>query len=85
MGSLPVHQWGGGMTVRETWGMACPSCGSDESISVEVSVIMNLSSDGTSDTGGDHVWGDDNFCLCGACRFEGVVCNFRIKQKDTPT
>lgn len=70
------------MGVREEWGLACPSCGSDEGIKLEVSVMAHLSEDGT-EPDGDHEWDDNSFCFCRMCQFDGKVSEFDVDPKNS--
>jgi len=64
-------------TVRDTFGMACPSCGSDAHLQLNITVWANLSADGTEPFG-DHHWDDASLCRCHACAHSGNVAAFRI-------
>jgi hypothetical protein len=66
-------------TVRQLFGMACPACGSDESLSVCITAWAELSTDGT-DASGEHDWHSRSFCMCRSCHKTGYVKDFRIKD-----
>ncbi len=68
--------------VREAWRLACPNCGSDESLQVQITVMADLSDEGT-DPCGDHQWDDESFMRCRACSHAGIVKSFRVGE-ETP-
>lgn len=62
------------MSVTDTWNMACPACGEDESLDVTVTLHVRLTADGTdADASGDgsHEWDEDSECSCHACGWGG--------------
>ena len=65
-------------TVRNLYDIACPACGSDESLMVVITTWAELSADGT-DPAGDHDWDDQSHCRCSACNHHGKVKDFRIR------
>ena len=66
-------------SVRETFGLCCSNCGSDESLQVQVSTMADLSADGSEPTG-DQEWQEDSFIHCRACGHTGTVKNFTAKE-----
>jgi hypothetical protein len=66
-------------TVKSIFSMACPTCGSDEDLLVDITTLAYLSADGTEATG-DHDWDDDSGCRCSACDHTGQVKDFRINS-----
>lgn len=70
------------MSVKAIWHMQCPSCGSDEKISVEVTVYASLSVDGTEIEGGDHEWTGESGAAC-KCGRLGLVAQFRDAHYET--
>jgi hypothetical protein len=69
-------------TVRHVFNMACPTCGSDEDLLVDITTLAYLTPDGTEPTG-DHDWDDDSDCRCSACDHAGRVSDFRIHNGGT--
>ena len=69
-------------SVRDQWGLACPNCASDEYLQVQVTVMANLSVEG-SDPCSDQVWEDDSFIRCRSCFHTGTVKSFGIEE-DAP-
>jgi hypothetical protein len=68
-------------TVREQWGLACPACKSDEYLQVQVTVMADLSVEG-SDPCSDQEWDDDSFIRCRSCSHTGTVKSFSIKEDE---
>lgn len=66
-------------TVRDEFGLACPSCGSDDRLRVRLTTMADLTPDGT-DPFDDHEWDDKSFMSCRACGFHGVVAQFQIDR-----
>jgi hypothetical protein len=66
-------------SVREIHQLACPGCGSDESLQVQITTMADLSADGTEPTG-DHEWQDGSFIRCRACHQTGTVKDFTVKD-----
>lgn len=70
-------------TVRETFGLACPRCGSDDSIEIWAYTVVALMPNGSAATNDPfHEWGPDHYCACRACTFEGRVADFTIPHKE---
>lgn len=59
-------------TVRETFGLACPKCGRDDHLIVEVTTMVRLYPEGTESVG-DEEWGPDSNCACTTCDFRDRV------------
>ena len=59
-------------SVRDTFGLACPACQSDERLQVQVTTTADLSTDGSEPTS-DHGWHDGSFICCRACNHTGTV------------
>jgi hypothetical protein len=70
-------------TVRKTFNLACPKCGSDEHLRVAIETWADLSPDGT-DPVGDHDWNQYSGCRCTSCDFNGAVENFHLAPDATP-
>lgn len=60
-------------TVKEEWGMACPACGRDDRLQVQVTTWAGLSADGTDADCCPHEWDKASACLCDACAWQGTV------------
>ena len=52
--------------LRHTYGLACPRCGNDQSLIVELFTLAILTDDGT-EVFGDQTWGDASSCRCRPC------------------
>lgn len=66
-------------SVRDTFGLACPVCRSDESLQVQVTTMADLSADG-SESVGDQEWQDSSFIRCRACNHTGIVKDFTVRE-----
>lgn len=66
-------------TVRHIFNMACPACGSDEDLLVDITTLAYLTADGTEATG-EHDWDDESGCRCSACDHTGKAKDFRINN-----
>ena len=66
-------------SVRDTFGLACPACQSDQSLQVQVTTMADLSADGSEPTG-DREWQDNSFIRCRACNHTGTVKDFTVKE-----
>jgi hypothetical protein len=68
-------------TVREIFGIACPQCGSDADLKIEITTWVDVSPDGTIDNGyADHEWDDRSRCFCSACGLSGLVSLFAVRK-----
>lgn len=59
------------------WGLACPRCGCDDAIFIDMSTWASLSVDGT-DPVGDHYWDEKSLCRCAHCDTRGAVIHFQV-------
>lgn len=72
-----------GESVKESWGYACPSCGSDESIDVDALISVRLLPNNESDLAParDQSWDWDSSkyasCVCG---FGAPLGDFSVDQ-----
>lgn len=57
-------------------GMRCPSCGSFGPFDIHAQIIVEVSDEGTEDTGSDYEWHDGAACKCNACDHMGTVRTF---------
>jgi len=73
-------------TVRAIFELACPSCGTDECLQVELTTMSTLSADGTEPFG-DHYWDGDSHMRCANCGHRGIVTDFELDEtaEDTPS
>ncbi|WP_432263464.1 hypothetical protein [Cupriavidus sp. TMH.W2] len=62
-------------TVFETHGLACPNCGRDTKLNVEVQTLARLLPSGTEIVG-DQEWTDSAQVLCDECGHDGTVAKF---------
>lgn len=67
-------------TVRETYGLVCPKCGSDEDIAISVAIWVDIFPDGTLERlGSTHEWDHASPCRCTQCKHSGIVCHFTVE------
>lgn len=72
-------------TVRKNWGMACPDCGCDSGLSIEIKTTALLTPDGTDifqGHCGDHNWDDHSEIYCRDCDHTGPAKEFRVPETD---
>ena len=67
-------------TVREEWGMACPSCGRDDRLRIEMTRWGTLLPDGTAPDA-CHEWDRGNAAECQSCGWTGAVRDLDIEQE----
>lgn len=70
-------------TVRETFGLACPICGRDDHLMVEITTMARLHGDGTESVG-DEEWAIDSSCGCTACDHWSTVGAFIVSEGGQP-
>lgn len=70
-------------SVRETFGLVCPKCGSDDRLLVEVTSFVRLYSDGT-ESAGDEEWCNTSPCGCTACDHWDIVESFKAPEGGQP-
>ena len=63
--------------------MECPQCGSFGPLKIFAtqSGMVHVSDDGTDFIEGNVEWEEDGACECTACRFTGVVADFRALDR----
>lgn len=61
--------------------MECPKCRQGDGISIQISIWVDLTEDGTDYEGGDHEWDRDNKAIC-KCGFDGIVSNFMTRRQN---
>ena len=66
-------------TVRDEWGMACPNCGCDDRLHVQLTTMADLTPDGTEPFG-DQEWDDTSFMRCASCSHAGRVTDFYVED-----
>jgi hypothetical protein len=66
-------------TVRDEWGIACPNCGCDDRLQVQLTTMANLTPDGTEPFG-DQEWDDTSFMRCASCSHSGRVTDFYVED-----
>jgi hypothetical protein len=67
-------------TVKEEWGMCCPSCGEDHSLDITAQVCVRLCPDGTDTAipdNANHEWDDTSPVSCANCGWSGKVADTR--------
>lgn len=60
-------------------GLACPQCGQDELIQVQMSVWGDLIDNGVAEYG-ESEFGDTSKAYCSECDFAGTLADFKIKE-----
>ena len=70
-------------TVRNTFAMACPKCGSDEHLRISMHTWAPLTADGTDANDGEHVWDEHDDCICANCGLNRRVADFMTSDGDT--
>lgn len=69
-------------TVRDAFQLACPACGSDEELRIEIVTWVDVTPDGTIDNGRwDHEWSERSGCYCDACKRVGTISCFSIEER----
>lgn len=71
------------MTVKDSWGMVCPSCGEDDSLEIAATIWVRLFDNGTDTdeaTCHDHEWSDDSACKCASCDWTGTVAAATVRD-----
>lgn len=71
------------MSLRDTYGLACPRCGNNERLVIEIVTMADLTADGTEPFG-DHAWGDGSCCRCPCCTHHATLAGFRIGDGALP-
>ena len=66
-------------TVRDEWDLACPDCGSDEHLQVELTTMADLTPDGTTPFG-DQEWDPTSYMRCENCGRDGHVRDFTAEE-----
>lgn len=60
-------------------GIACPICGNDSVIHIDVRVLARVTDDG-AETFGDIEWDGDSFTECPQCEHRGTLAEFRVRN-----
>lgn len=61
-------------SVKETFGLQCPGCGSDERLVVVATVCVDLLPEGVEQNRySSYEWDDDSPISCDNCGWEGTV------------
>ena len=72
-------------SVREEWGMTCPTCDRDDNLLISAIVTVSLTPNGTIETEGSswsgHEWDNDCSCSCGHCGHYGQVKHFKTEER----
>ena len=66
-------------TVRDEWGIACPNCGCDDRLQVQLTTMADLTPDGTEPFG-DQEWDDTSFMRCASCGTSRRVTDFYVED-----
>lgn len=69
------------MSEGNAFDMVCPKCRQGDGISIQISIWVDLTEDGTEYTPGDHEWERDNAAIC-KCGFDGIASNFMTERQD---
>jgi len=62
-------------------GIACPKCGNDAIINVEVRILAAVTDDG-AETFGDMEWDGSSYAECPDCEHRGTLAEFRAEAAD---
>lgn len=62
-------------------GIACPKCGNDAIINVEVRILAAVTDDG-AETFGDMEWDDSSYAECPECEHRGTLADFQAESAD---
>ena len=65
----------------DEYGIACPSCGQDESIHVVATVWAELTPEGIGEVC-EFDWDDDSVCECQKCGTYGILSDFFGRMPD---
>ncbi len=65
-------------------GIACPKCGNDAIINVEVRILAAVTDDG-AETFGDMEWDGSSFAECPECEHRGTLAEFRADSPESDT
>lgn len=65
-------------SLRDIYALACPDCGQDYALDIQIFCMSRISADG-SELFGDHEWDRDSFCLCPDCGHSGDVSDFTVR------
>lgn len=65
------------------WGFQCPKCGSYEPFRIEITTMLTVHDNGTSDTE-NHEWSDTSYCECPKCERFGTVADFYLSENNKP-
>jgi len=67
-------------TVRELYGLSCPTCGCDEDLAISVQIWIDVFPDGTLESlGSFHEWHEMSPCRCTQCMHRGIVRDFTVE------
>lgn len=58
-------------------GVQCPACGQEDRFIILARVAVEVTDDGTEDTGGDYEWDGDAPTTCGGCGRHGPLKTFQ--------
>lgn len=70
-------------TVREFYGLACPQCGSDKRIMVQLAIWARLLPYGWEHAG-EEEWYLDSPCTCAVCDHTSTVAAFTVDDGGRP-
>jgi len=66
-------------------GIACPACGNDSMLYIEVRTLASVTDDG-AETYGDMEWDSGSYAECPECRRSGTLAEFRVEPAtENPT
>lgn len=60
-------------------GIACPHCGNDSRVYIEVTTLAVVTDDG-AETYGDMAWDEGSYAECPACHYCGRLKEFRVES-----
>jgi hypothetical protein len=65
-------------------GIACPTCGNDFRIYIQIATLAVVTDDG-AETFGDMDWDDSSYAECPDCKRHGTLSEFRPGTRDANT
>jgi hypothetical protein len=70
------------MNVNALRGMCCPCCGHQDSLRIEMTCteVLDIYDDGNEAPSGDTIWGNQSYCECPECDFQGTVGDFTFRE-----
>ncbi|MEQ1731911.1 MAG: hypothetical protein ABL982_26350 [Vicinamibacterales bacterium] len=64
-------------SLREIFALACPKCGQDDALDIQIACMSQITADG-SEPYGDHDWDGASYCSCPECGYSSDVADFTL-------